>query len=161
MKIAPCFQTASEHRLLARGIFENTEGIVSQAWNENVGVPVDDENYPKAALGVLIASGKTVLEGSDALLADIFGDKVEPPKAQSFARTVRDVPLIVDHTLSAVGNLLTLHPLKATKRLVQGGLGVLRLPTDIPLDIVDDATGISVVERRRAQTHDQILALAA
>ncbi|OGJ60542.1 hypothetical protein A3A67_01065 [Candidatus Peribacteria bacterium RIFCSPLOWO2_01_FULL_51_18] len=155
------FLGSKENRLIPRGVFGNLKNVVAGSFDENVIVPAEKGNVPKALLGVPIAVADTVLTAPDAALAGLAGEDIEPLKAQSFARTSRDIPLIVSHTLDTIANLLTLKPWQATKSFVKGGLGVLRLPSDIPMDIVNDATGVSVIERKQAHYHDKILALAA
>ncbi len=155
------FHTAPEHRLLMRGVFGNVANVAEGAWGENVGEPIKRGNYAKAAMGIPIAIADNILTAPDAALAGLVGDDIEPLKAQSFARTTRDVRRITRHGLDTLGNLLTLKPWEATKSLVKGGVAVVGLGGDVPMDIINDATGVSVVERRQAQYHDQILALAA
>jgi len=161
MTILPRFQTAPEHRLLKRGVFGNVGNVIGGSWREHVAAPVESGNIPKAALGAVGVIGDAILTAPDAALAGLVGQDIEPLKATTHARTKRDIGLTIDHTFQTIGNLLTLRWGEALKSGAKGVLDVVRLGGDIPMDIFDAAGGYDVIDRRRAQTHDQILALAA
>lgn len=70
--------------------------------------------------------------------------------------TVRDVKSLVGNTAGAVGNLLTLHPLRAAGNVLKGGLDALDIVAVDP--VLDIGSGIVGHTRRKTSS---ALALAA
>jgi hypothetical protein len=153
--------SAHEQRLLWRGIFGNVANVVEGSWRENVAAPAENKNYPKAALGIPVTLADTLLTAPDAALAGIVGQDIEPLKPVTFARTRRDVGLVIGDTWDMLKNVLSLRPGKALKSAAKGILDLVRLPGDLPMDGINTVTGTDVVERQRAQTRGQLLTLAA
>lgn len=153
--------SALEKRLLYKGILGNVGNVVGGSINEHISQPMRDGNPVKAAIGLPVAALDTILTAPDAALAGLAGQDIEKLSADSGSRTKRDVGVIANQTLSAIGNLLTLKPGKAFMNVARAGLGVLRLPGDVPMDFVDAAGGYDGSNRQKAQTSGGPFSLGA
>ena len=133
---------AKENRLIHMGVFGNVKEAVGGSFNENIVAPVKNGDPVKAALfGPLAVAGDLVFTVPDAAIAGLAGEELGRLPPVSAARVRRDADLIKDHTVDAIGNLLTLHPWEATKSAAKDILGIVRLPGDMAMDGLNAITG--------------------
>lgn len=145
----------SENRLIQFKISENYGDFGKDTYNTYVAAPLKNKEYIRAAIGVPAAGVRTVFEGLDPLWEGALDRKLD----QLNVRTWRDVKEIAGSTAAAVGNLLTLHPVKSLKNVGGVALGIFRVPQSVPLDIMDGVGGYS---KHRNETRAKInSALAA
>lgn len=90
-----------------------------------------------------MAPAALILKGPNALVGAMTSDQPAEPLGEGPIKyTVRDVKSLAQNTLAAAGNLLTLHPLRATGNVIKGGFDAWDLATtDIPLDLASDIVG--------------------
>jgi hypothetical protein len=120
----------------------NTGRWLGQATNRYITGNVEDGNYPKAALGTGAFVGSALFEGTDALIADIVGQDLEPLAPVPFARLRRDVPQFISDVLHF--------------RLLSVAADVFRAPGSIVMDGVDLVGTFYDGEKHALQTRSHI-----
>ena len=133
----------------------NLRDLYRQSYESHIGHPLKDGNPVKATLGSALFIGESVFNTFDAAAAGIAGQRLERLPAYSFARTGRNISTVANETLSGIGNLLTLHPIKALGNGLRAGLGVIRAPFDGVLDAGDMTLGFDT-DRNIAALRERI-----
>jgi hypothetical protein len=121
-------------------LWPNTKDFVQGTVEDHVVTPAKNGEYIKASAGGVVAAGDIVFNGTDVLVAGITGERLERLRANEM-RIGRDIGSISSHTVKAVGNLLTLHPIKAVGHTIGAAVGVTRVPGDVVMDGVDGVGG--------------------
>jgi hypothetical protein len=117
-------------------IWDNTRDFVQGTVEDHVITPAQKGHYLRAGLGGVIAAGDTFFNITDAMVAGVTGDRLERLQPDD-TRIGRDISYVGSHTVKAIGNLLTLHPIRAVGHTVGAAVGVTRAPGDIAMDGVD------------------------
>ena len=140
---------SAEHRLVRRG-------DLKQFGKDLNDYHIRTDNPLAMAGSVVMAPAVAVTKVGNALAGE-FSDRPAEPLGDGFLKyTARDIKSLAGNTLSAVGNLLTLHPLRAAGNVLKGGLDALDIVVVDPrLDV-----GSGLVGHTRRQT-SSVLATAA
>ena len=141
--------SSAERRLLKRGDF----GQFARDLDE-FHVRTDD---PIAMAGsVIMAPAVAVTKVGNAIGGEFSDRPAEPLREGIIKYTWRDIKSLAGNTLSAVKNVLTLHPLRAAGNVLKGGLDAVDIVAVDPL--LDLGSGL-VGHTRRQISHS--LATAA
>jgi len=106
---------------------------------------------PLAMAGSLVMAPAVAVTKLGNAIGGEFSDRKAVPLGEGFLKyTTRDIQSLVGNTASAIGNLLTLHPLRAAGNVVKGTLDGLDLATDPFLDIGSGIFGHT--RRKTSQT---------
>lgn len=112
---------------------------------------------PVAVAGDFIMAPAVAVTKLGNAIAGEFSDRPPVPLGNSIVKyTWRDIKSLAGNTLSAVKNILTLHPLRAGGNILKGGLDALDITFVDP--VLDVGSGI-VGHTRRQVSHS--LATAA
>ncbi|MDD4628245.1 MAG: hypothetical protein PHE68_02505 [Candidatus Peribacteraceae bacterium] len=91
---------------------------------------------PLAMAGSLVMAPAVAVTKLGNAIGGEFSDRKAVPLGEGFLKyTTRDIQSLVGNTASAIGNLLTLRPLRAAGNAVKGALDGLDLVTDPFLDV--------------------------
>lgn len=130
--------TAAEKRLINLKISDNFKQLAKDTGSTYISEPIRNGNAAQTALGVPAGSLRAVLEAPDALWEGLLDRELDFGTQN---RIIRDVGTIGRDTANTVGNLLTLHPIKALKSAGGVGLAILRMPQSTIMEIIDQGGG--------------------
>jgi len=126
--------TSAERRMLRKGDIGQFAKDLNQFH-----IRTDD---PIAMAGsVLMAPVVAITKAGNAIAGEFSPRPADPLGEGILKYTARDVKSLIGNTAGAVGNLLTLHPLRAAGNILKGGMDALDIVVDPLLDMGSGLVG--------------------
>lgn len=133
----------AERRLLKRG-------DIGQFWKDLNEFHVRTDDPVATAGAVIMAPAVALTKVGNAIAGEFSPRKAEPLGDGIVKYTARDIRSLIGNTAGAVGNLLTLHPLRAAGNVLKGGMDALDIVAVDPW--LDVGSGLVGHTRRQASS---------